>query len=65
MGNAKNESIKNIWFGENIRSYQKMFLKMERKNHPVCKNCGQMTHGMPDNLDNYCEFLLKNLNKNY
>ena len=65
IGDAKNESIKNIWLGENIRNYQKMFLKMERKTHPICKNCGQMTHGMPDNLDNYCEFLLKNLNKNY
>ena len=61
IGNAKNESIKNIWFGENIRSYQKMFLKMERKKHPICKNCGQMTHGMPDNLDNYREFLLKKI----
>ena len=57
IGDAKNESIKNIWLGENIRNYQEMFLKMERKTHPICKNCGQMTHGMPDNIDTYADML--------
>jgi hypothetical protein len=44
-----------------MREYQKMFLEGERKNHPVCKNCGQMSHGMPDDIDKYSGELLKRL----
>ena len=35
-----------------------MFLNGERKNHPVCGGCGQMTHGQPDNIDAFAEELL-------
>lgn len=61
IGDAKTESIKNIWSGENIRNFQKMFLKMERKKHSICKNCGQLTHGMPDNIDTYAKKLLNKI----
>ncbi|NLD36594.1 MAG: radical SAM protein [Desulfatiglans sp.] len=58
IGNANQDSLKDIWFGNNIREYQKMFLTKNRKQHPVCHNCGQLTHGLPDNVDNYAERLL-------
>lgn len=59
IGDANKESIKNIWEGKKIKSYQKMFLQKKRKQHPICKDCGQMSHGMPDNIDKYADTLLK------
>lgn len=58
IGDAKIQSIKDIWLGEQMKEYQKMFLRKERKTHQICKNCGQLSHGMPDNIDNYAEELL-------
>lgn len=62
IGDAKNQSVKSIWFGNEMQTYYKMFLEGRRKEHPVCKDCGQLTHGMPDNIDDYKEQLLKKMN---
>lgn len=61
IGDTKNQSVKDIWFGDEIRKYYKMFLEGRRKEHPVCRNCGQLTHGMPDNIDSFANELLKRL----
>ncbi|MDH4128866.1 MAG: radical SAM protein [Spirochaetota bacterium] len=61
IGDANTQSVKNIWLGEKMKEYQKMFLRHERKNHPVCKNCGQLTHGLPDDIDKYSDLLLKRI----
>jgi len=58
IGNAKIQSIKDIWNGKQIHEYQKMFLMKKRKEHYLCKDCGQMTHGMPDDIDEFAEVLL-------
>lgn len=63
IGDAKYESVKDIWNGEKLLNYQKMFLKKKRKEHSVCCNCGQMSHGLPDDIDDYAEMLLKRLEK--
>ena len=60
MGDVKKESIKEIWNGAKLRDFQKMFLRKKRKNHIICGKCGQMSHGLPDNIDNYAEELLGN-----
>lgn len=57
IGDAKTKSVRDIWLGEKLRNYQKMFLTKKRKEHPVCKDCGQMTHGLPDDIDSYAEEL--------
>ncbi|MFA6395842.1 MAG: hypothetical protein WCW84_07735 [Sulfurimonas sp.] len=36
-------------------------IENDRKNHPVCGNCGQMTHGMPDDIDAYADAILAKL----
>lgn len=59
IGDATKESIKDIWSGTKLFKYQDMFLKKLRKQHPVCRNCGQMSHGLPDDIDDYAEDLLK------
>lgn len=62
IGNVKEERVKDIWLGKEMKEYQKMFLNNERKNHPICKNCGQMSHGMPDNIDKHANILLNKIN---
>ncbi len=59
IGDARTQHIKDIWQSNTIFEYQKMFLSRARKSHPVCGNCGQLTHGMPDDIDPYAEQLLK------
>lgn len=62
IGDANDISLLKIWTGKKMRAYQKMFLEGRRKEHPVCGNCGQMTHGSPDNIDQFREDLLSKLN---
>jgi MoaA/NifB/PqqE/SkfB family radical SAM enzyme len=61
IGDVRNEKVKDIWFGDKLRDYQIMFLRNLRKQHPVCGNCGQMSHGRPDNIDAYADELLDRL----
>jgi len=63
IGDIKKESVKDIWNGKKLLDYQKMFLEKKRKEHPVCRNCGQMSHGMPDDIDAYSEKLLEIIRK--
>lgn len=63
IGDAKTESVQNIWNGDIMKSYRKMFLEGKRKQHKVCGNCGQMTHGRPDNLDPHRDLVLEKLNE--
>jgi MoaA/NifB/PqqE/SkfB family radical SAM enzyme len=59
IGDVTKESLKDIWLGDEIREYQKMFLEGKRKTHTVCKDCGQLSHGMPDDIDMYADEILK------
>ena len=61
IGDAKSQKVKDIWNGEELRGYQRMFLMKKRKAHPVCGNCGQMAHGQPDDTDEYADILLGKL----
>lgn len=61
IGDANIEAVKNIWNGEKLREYQKMFLREERKNHNICANCGQLRQGQSDDIDRYREELLLRL----
>jgi len=61
IGDVRTERIKDIWQGKQLLEYQKLFLMKKRKGHPVCGNCGQMSHGQPDDIDEYAEILLGRL----
>ena len=63
IGDAKTQKVKDIWSGKELREYQKMFLMKKRKAHPVCGNCGQMSHGQPDDIDEYADMLSGRLRK--
>lgn len=62
VGDCNKESVPEIWNGKFMRAYRKMFLEGRRQQHNICGHCGQMTHGLPDNIDAYKEVLLQKLN---
>jgi hypothetical protein len=41
-----------------------MFLRGDRKSHPICGDCGQMTHGNADDIDKFAGDILQKLNNN-
>jgi radical SAM protein with 4Fe4S-binding SPASM domain len=61
VGDVRNQSVRDIWDGKEMRAYRKMFLQGDRKKHSVCGGCGQMSHGMPDNIDAHKTQLLSKL----
>jgi MoaA/NifB/PqqE/SkfB family radical SAM enzyme len=61
IGDVQKQSVKEIWTGEKLLGLQRLCLMKKRKKHPVCANCGQMTHGQPDNIDEHAEILVKYL----
>ncbi|MDA0036149.1 SPASM domain-containing protein [Brachyspira hyodysenteriae] len=61
IGDVNKESVKTIWNSNEMNNLRKIILKKERKSHPICKNCGQLTHGMPDNIDDYADELLNKI----
>lgn len=63
IGDAKTENVVDIWNGEKLYTYQKAFLQKDRKRFGACSVCGQLTHGMPDNIDEYADELLKKIQK--
>ncbi|MCZ9962835.1 SPASM domain-containing protein [Brachyspira hyodysenteriae] len=62
IGDVNKESVKAIWDSNDMNNLRNLFLRKERKSHPICKNCRQLTHGMPDNIDDYADKLLYRIN---
>ncbi len=58
IGDVKTQSVKEIWQSRELKDLQIQFLKLDRKSHPICKECGQMTHGNPDDIDAFASELL-------
>ncbi len=61
VGDIIKQSVKEVWDSQEMKHLQKLFLKMERKNHPVCKDCGQLTHAHCDNIDEFAKELLERI----
>lgn len=59
IGDIKKESVKEIWHGKKLKDYRIMFLEGRRKSHKICGNCSQLSHGMPENIDDCREKLLR------
>lgn len=51
-------SIKSIWNSESMNALRLQHLKGERCKNPVCGQCGQLSHCLPDNIDQYTSTLL-------
>ena len=61
VGNVNTESLKSIWNGKALLDYRKMHLMRKRKTHSICGVCGQLSHGLPDDIDAYDKILLTRL----
>lgn len=61
IGDTRKQSLKEIWEGDALHEHRIEHLKGNRKKNPVCANCGQLSHCMPDNIDPYAATLLEKL----
>lgn len=59
VGDARKESVKDIWNGEKVKAHRISNLRFMRNANEVCATCGQLTHCMPDNIDKYSKVLLE------
>ena len=62
VGNIVKESLKDIWEGDKMNELRILMLEKKRNQHSICCHCGQMSHGMPDDIDASSALLLKKMN---
>jgi radical SAM protein with 4Fe4S-binding SPASM domain len=65
VGNIKDESLEEIWMGENLENFRRMHIEGRRSQNESCRNC-KFLYSNPDNMDNhskewYESILLKQL----
>jgi MoaA/NifB/PqqE/SkfB family radical SAM enzyme len=63
VGDVRENTVQEIWNGKTMKSYRKMFLEGGRAEHSICGGCGQMTHGLPDDIDLHRSAILKKLSE--
>lgn len=61
IGDVRIQSLKAIWNGEAMHRYRVAHLQGRRKDNPTCAACGQLSHCLPDNVDEYANELLARL----
>lgn len=61
VGDVRKQSLKEIWDGEALFQHQIEHLRGKRKENPVCGQCGQLSHCLPDNIDLYVDTLTERL----
>ena len=58
IGDARKQSLQEIWTGDAMNALRLQHLQGQRGNNPVCSQCGQLSHCLPDNIDPWREELL-------
>ena len=58
MGDVREQSLKDIWHSSKMNALRRQHLEGKRCQNPVCSKCGQLSHCLPDNIDQYREGLL-------
>jgi len=61
VGNITDNSFIDIWQGNNMQELRKIHLRKKRGENAVCHNCGQLTYGAPDNIDQFAGVLLEKI----
>ncbi len=51
IGNIKEETLTEIWFGEKLKAFRKLHIEGKRFKNASCKNC-TFLYTNPDNIDN-------------
>jgi radical SAM protein with 4Fe4S-binding SPASM domain len=58
IGNVEKQTVKQVWNNLGLKFLQMDMLEGNKSKYSSCRNCGQLTHGMPDNIDKFKEELL-------
>lgn len=53
VGDVYQESLQDIWNGENMRQMRIDHLKLNKDTYAICKHCGQLKTAALDNIDPY------------
>ena len=59
IGDANEQTLKSIWHGNRMNALRRQHLEGKRLANPVCSQCGQLSHCLPDNIDAYRTDLLQ------
>jgi radical SAM protein with 4Fe4S-binding SPASM domain len=58
IGDLSNESLKEVWHSKKMNALRRQHLEGRRMENPVCSQCGQLSHCLPDNIDAFRSELL-------
>lgn len=58
VGDVSEKSLKAIWHSREMNALRRQHLEGRRHDNPVCSRCGQLTHCLPDNIDQHRQMLL-------
>lgn len=61
VGNVRTQSVRDIWLGEAMNAHRIAHLEGRRKENPTCRDCGQLSHCLPDNIDAHADELRERL----
>lgn len=59
IGDVRKQSVKEVWDGRPMYDHRVLHLSGKRSENEVCGQCGQLSHGLPDNIDPYAGELLQ------
>ncbi|CAN7512972.1 radical SAM protein [Rhizobium sp. LjRoot254] len=59
IGDVRTESLKEIWNSDKMNALRLQHLEGRRCENKVCGSCGQLTHCLPDNIDEHRPMLLE------
>lgn len=61
VGDTRTHNLREIWNSDAFNRLRIQHLEGTRMHNPVCSQCGQLTHCLPDNIDAYRQELLPKL----
>lgn len=59
IGDVRQQSMKEIWNSDKMNALRLQHLEGRRCENGVCGSCGQLTHCLPDNVDEFRPMLLE------
>ena len=64
VGDLKTQSLRDIWMGASMKMHRILHLQGNRKENPICGNCGVMKFSTYDDIDHGANQILKRLSNN-
>jgi radical SAM protein with 4Fe4S-binding SPASM domain len=63
VGDGRTQSLRDIWNSREFNELRLTHLEGKRRQNPVCAQCGQLSHCLPDNIDAYRDQLIPKVKK--